>query len=189
MWIVVLWWSQQYRSDENQNDTAGKSCLSYKASLPYSRPDFFYPIFCLHRKQLQRIARYSIAPDHIFVSAFNERRQTYLLKSFDKFSFETIYILLTIDTILCLVLIRWKIFQGIYKKLTSRDGIRWNFGKHISKLNYGCAKLFDPYWAKERNSTQMHTLILKSCINLRMKENDRLISIYDTKVVLLYFWN
>ena len=43
--------------------------------------------------------------------------------------------------------------------------------------------------AKERNSTQMHTLILKSCINLRMKENDWLISIYDTKVVSLYFWN
>ena len=37
---------------------------------------FFCPIFCLHRKQLQRIARYSIALDHFFVSAFNERRQT-----------------------------------------------------------------------------------------------------------------
>ena len=92
-----------------------------KASLPYSQPDFFYPIFCLHRKQLQCIARYSFALDHFFVSAFNERRQTNL-KVLINFRLRQ-YIYTSIDTILCLVLIRWKIFQGIYIKWHPE---RWN---------------------------------------------------------------
>ena len=33
----------------------------------------------------------------------------------------------------------------------------------------------------------MHTLILKSCLNLRMKENDWLISLYDTKLFRYIF--
>ena len=76
---------------------------------------FFYPIFCLHRKQLQRIASYSIALDHFFVSAFTmkkEDKQTKTEKFWSIFVWDNIYT--TIDTILCLVLIRWKIFQGIY---------------------------------------------------------------------------
>ena len=93
VWIVVLWWSQQYRSDGNQNDTAGKSCLSYKASLPYSQPDFFYPIFCLHRKQLQRIASYSIALDHFFVSAFTMKKEDKQTEKFwSIFVWDNIYI-------------------------------------------------------------------------------------------------
>ena len=73
---------------------------------------FFYPIFCLHRKQLQRIARYSIALDHFFVSAFTMKEDKQTEKFWSIFVWDNIYT--TIDTILCLVLIRWKIFQGIY---------------------------------------------------------------------------
>ena len=114
VWIVVFWSvvvvaaiSKRWKSE-----WYCWKILSYKALLPYKHPDFFYPIFCLHRKQLQRIARYSIALEHFFVSAFNERRQTNW-KVLINFRLRQ-YIYTSIDTILCLVLIRWKIFQGIY---------------------------------------------------------------------------
>ena len=111
-WIVVLRWSQQYRSDGNQNDTAGKSCLSYKASLPYSQPDFFTLYFVYIASNFKELLGTRSHLIIFFVSAFNERRQTNW-KVLINFRLRQ-YIYTSIDTILCLVLIRWKIFQGIY---------------------------------------------------------------------------
>ena len=99
VWIVVLWWSQQYRSDGNQNDTAGKSCLSYKASLPYSQPDFFTLYFVYIASNFKELL---VTRSHLIIflyllSQWRKKTNKLKLKSFDQFSFETIYILRSIQ--------------------------------------------------------------------------------------------
>ena len=105
--------SQQYwyRSDGNQNDTAGRSCLSYKASLRYSQPDFFALYFVYIASNFKELlGTRSHLVIFLYLLLMKEDKQAE--KFWSIFVWDNMYT--TIDTILCLVLIRWKIFQGIY---------------------------------------------------------------------------
>ena len=113
------WWSLQYRSDGNQNDTAGKSYHTRLYCLTNILIFFtlYFVYIASNFKELLGNRSHRTWSFFLYLLSMKEDKQTE--KFWSIFVWDNIYT--TIDTILCLVLIRWKIFQGIYKKLTSRD--------------------------------------------------------------------
>ena len=97
VWIVVFWSvvvvaaiSKRWKSEWY----CWKILLIIQGFIALQSTWFFYPIFCLHRKQLQRIASYSIALDHFFVSAFTMKKEDKQTEKFwSIFVWDNIYIL------------------------------------------------------------------------------------------------